>query len=63
MDILQYGQIIGIFIGLSAIIKMVYDVKLELSSVKSSVEKYTLTTEFKYEELEKRVEKLEEQRI
>lgn len=63
MDLSQYAQILEIFVGISVIIKMVYDIKLDLVKIKMAVEQYHKTTEYKFEQLEEKLSKLEEQII
>lgn len=61
MDLSQYAQFFEIIAGIAVIVKMVYDVKIEVLKIKTTVDQYTKLTEYKFEKLSQKVDKLEEQ--
>lgn len=63
MDLSQYVQIFGLFSGIGVLVKMVYDLKLEVTQIKSSLEKNTQITEYKFENITQKLKDLEEKHV
>lgn len=63
MDVSQYIQILGLFSGIGVLVKMVYEVKLEVTQIKSSLEKNTQITEYKFESVNEKLKELEEKHV
>jgi hypothetical protein len=63
MDMLQLAQILEIFTGVSILVKVVYDIKLDIAKLNGSIEQYTKLTEYKFEHIEEKLKELEENRV